>query len=109
MNNVKTLKVTLGIVIIAALLLVGYTTHKYNSIVRDSKQFTEDLANSPDDASARATLAAYVKRVDNEGIALSSHAYKWWNARQSTNVEDRRTNTIDHSCGWYRSYLGNCN
>lgn len=110
MNNLKVLKLTLAIVIVISVSLVGYTATKYNNLLKDSKQFTEDLAESPDENTARELLAQYVSRVQNEkNIALTSSAFRWKDARQSTNVEDKRTTRYDHSCTWYRSYLGDCN
>ncbi len=93
----KTNLFTIAISIIAtiAVVLLGFVYYQYNTLVQSDRAFAANLSQSRDENEALGILSDHIHNIEQSKALIlkseQSNAMKFGrNARQSTNIEDRR-------------------
>jgi hypothetical protein len=74
MNNVKTLQVTLAIVVVASAIFGGVSSYRYSALNAEVKNFSQNVQRAQSDDDLRAAARHLLINTNQDPLAMSASA-----------------------------------
>lgn len=74
MNNIKTLKATLAIVIVVSVIFGGVTSYRYSQLNTQVQNFSQNVKNAQSDDDLRAAARLLLVNTKQSPVAMSASA-----------------------------------